>query len=80
MGETHFNHLRQVLKKHYDITEDLDGTKFAGIDLKWIYAPKQYDRCCRLSMKEYIESLPINFGHSKPKKPQLAPHKYREIT
>ena len=80
MGETHFNHLWQVLKKHYNITEDLDGTKFAGIDLGWIYTPKHYGRSCRLSMKGYIEALLNNFGRSKPNKPQLTPHKYREIT
>ena len=37
MGDNHLHHLRTVLTKHYTITEDLEGEKIAGIDLKWNY-------------------------------------------
>ena len=30
-------------------------------------------------MKGYTEALLLKFGHINPKKPQLTPHKYREI-
>ena len=79
VGEEHLHHLRQVLKKHYDITEDLDGKKFAGIDLEWNYAAKHADRTCRLSMLGYITKLLLKYGHPAPKKPQHAPFKAREI-
>ena len=79
-GERHAHHLRKILQEHYEISEDWDGTKFAGIDLKWMYTPKHVDRTCRLSIKNYIANLLLKFGHTKPLKPQHAPHKNREIT
>ena len=80
VGENHLNQLRQVLKNNYEITEDLDGTKFSGIDLKWIY-PARYAECrCRLLTKGYIEAILIKFGHINPNKPQLTPNKYSKIT
>ena len=36
VGDNHLHHLRTVLTN--TITEDLDGKKIAGIDLKWNYA------------------------------------------
>ena len=46
VGERHTHYLRNVLKKHYEITEDWKGTKFGGIDIKWNYAPKHVERTC----------------------------------
>ena len=75
VGERHANHLRDVLKKHYEITEDWKGEKFAGIDLEWDYAK----RTCRLSMKGYIRKLLAQYGHPVPLKRQLSPHKHTPI-
>jgi hypothetical protein len=44
IGNTHLDHLRQALKQHYEVSEDLDGTRFAGITLKWHYSPT-YSKC-----------------------------------
>ena len=30
-------------------------------------------------MKVYIEKVLLNYGHPIPKKPQLSPHKHREV-
>ena len=79
VGERHIHHLRNVLKQHYDITEDLAGTKFGGIDIKWNYSPKHVERTCRLCIKDCIKYLILRFAHKPPSKPQLSPHKHREI-
>ena len=34
---------------------------------------------CRISIKGYIERILTLFGHNCPTKPQLSPHKHREI-
>jgi hypothetical protein len=53
--------------------------KFAGIDIEWNYTKNHADRTCRLSMKKYIHNLLVKFDHPKPLKPQLSPHRHREI-
>ena len=79
-GERHIHHLRNVLKQHYEITEDWTGTKFGGINIKWNYAQKHAERSCRICIKDYIKDLILLFGYKAPHKPQLLPHKHREIT
>ena len=37
VGEKHADHLATILKKYHSITEDWEGKKYAGIDLKWDY-------------------------------------------
>jgi hypothetical protein len=39
VGDAHLDHLRQALKQHYEVSEELDRTRFAGITLKWHYIP-----------------------------------------
>ena len=41
--------------------------------------PCYADRSCRLSMDGYIAGLLLREGHAAPPKPQLSPHKHREI-
>ena len=51
------------------------GSKFVGIDLDW-----DYTKCtCHLAMKNYINKVLLKYGHPKPTKPQLSPHKHTEI-
>ena len=80
VGEKHALHLKSTLQEHYSITEDWEGKKFAGIDLEWNYATTHKARSCRLSIKNYIRDLLLRVGHPPPAKPQLSPHKHREIT
>ena len=37
VGKQHTEHLATIYKKYYNITEDWEGKKYAGIDLKWDY-------------------------------------------
>ena len=73
------DHLTSVLKKHHEISQDWEGKKFAGIDLDWNYATKHWDRTYRLSMKNYIKILLVKLNPPMPRKPQLSPHKWREV-
>ena len=79
MGENHALHLKSTLLEHYEITEDWEGKKFAGINLEWNYAPEHAKCSCQISIKNYIRELLARVGHPTPTKPQLSPHKHREI-
>ena len=57
----------------------MERRKNAGIDLEWNYSPKHTNRFFRLSIQGYIEIILIRFGHKRPAKPQLLPHKHCEI-
>ena len=71
----HANHLRNTLLKHYKITQDCTGSRFAGIDLAWDYSK----RTCRLSIKNYIKNLLLKWVHTIPSKPQHAPFRHAPI-
>ena len=79
VGDAHLDHLRQALKQHYNVSEELDGTRFAGMTLKWNYSTTHTERSCRLSMPGYISNVRTKYDHPMPTKRQLAPHKHREI-
>ena len=79
VGEKHALHLKSVILEHYEISEDWEGKKIAGIDLKWNYAAVHRDRTCRLSIENYIQDLLLKMGHSLPIKRQLSLHKHRKI-
>ena len=79
VGKQHAEHLASVLKQYHDISEDWEGSKFAGINLEWNYATKHSERTCRLSMKDYIHKLLLKFDHPLPSKPQHSPHRCRPI-
>ena len=63
----------------YEITTDWEGTKLAGIDLAWYYHARHANWTCRISMKGYNEKVLLKYGYPIPKKPQLSPHKHREV-
>jgi len=75
VGREHAEHLASILKNYHDITEDWEGKKFAGIDLKWDYAL----RTCRLTMEKYIEELLAKYNHPRPRKLQRSPYKCMPI-
>ena len=75
VGKQHADHLATILKKYHNITENWEGKKYAGIDLKWDYEK----RTCMATMDGYILDLRSKFQHMQPKNPQLSPHKHRPI-
>ncbi|KAL7539093.1 hypothetical protein ACHAWF_006293 [Thalassiosira exigua] len=40
VGKKHADRLLSVLNQYYEMSEDWEGKKFAGIDLAWNYAPR----------------------------------------
>ena len=78
-GDQHVQHLQKVFQEHYEITTDWEGEKFAGINIEWSYAKKHSKRSCRRCTKNYISNILIKHDHPMPLKPQLSPHKHREI-
>ena len=53
----------QPFKIYIYITEDWEGKKYSGIDLKWDYEK----RTCRATMDGYILDLRNKFQHMQPK-------------
>ena len=75
LGDQHAHHLRDVIKKHYELTENWKGNLYAGINLEW-----NYSKCtCRLTMEEYIATVLFKYNHPMPKKHQLSPSKAAPI-
>ena len=79
VGKEHALHILKTLELDYEITTDWEGTKFAGINLAWDYHARHANRTCRISMKGYIAKVLLRYGHPSPNKPQLSPHKHREV-
>jgi len=76
VGEEHANHLISVLKEHYEIDVDWEGTRFIGLTLDWDYSGHKV----HLSMPGYITKALARFAHPAPKKPQHQPHPHAERT
>ena len=68
-----------ALEYNYDITIDWEGKKYAGINIKWDYAPVHKNRKARLSMENYIEDLLSKVVHTKSIKAQLSPYLHSPI-
>ena len=79
VGKEQAFHLLKTLKLNYEITTDWEGTKFAGIDLAWDYHAQHANRTCHISMNGYIAKVLLKYGHPRPNKPKLSPHKNREV-
>ena len=62
IGKKHADHLATILKKYHNITEDWEGKKNAGIDLKWDYEKRTY----RATMDVYILDLRNKYQHMNP--------------
>ena len=59
MGKQHADHLATILKIYNNITEDWEGKKYAGIDLRWDYEK----RARQATMDGYILDLRKTFQH-----------------
>ena len=68
VGKEHAYHLATILKKYHNITEDWEGKKYYGIDLKWDYE----NRTCRANMDGYILELRNKYGNLTKKTTILA--------
>jgi hypothetical protein len=64
VGKEHAMHLINILKEHYDISEDWTGSKYIGINFDWDYD----NRRVHLSMPGYIDKALKRFGHDQPKR------------
>ena len=76
VGEEHAQHLLDVVRQHYKVTDDLgkdtQGSKFIGITLEWDYPARRV----HLSMPGYVQEALIRFKKEQPHKPQEQPHKH----
>jgi len=70
VGKEHAMHLINILKSHYEISEDWTGNKYIGITFDWDYANKRV----HLSMPGYISKALQRFGHERPRRLQNSPH------
>ena len=75
VGEQHAHHLCDILKEHYNITNNCKGDLYAGIKLAWYYEK----RTCRLTIDNYIPNLLIKFIHPANQKHQHSPYKHTPI-
>jgi len=69
-------HLMSVLRQHYKLSEDWDGTRYVGLTLDWDYDA----RTCDISMPGYIERALQRFQHPKPTRPQDSPYAWQKPT
>ena len=75
VGEEHAQHLVDVLKSHYKITEDWEGEKYIGIDIEWDYAKRQV----HLSMPDYIRKALVELGYTPSGRRQDSPHPHLPV-
>jgi hypothetical protein len=66
------DHLLDSLRAHYKISVDWAGTDYCGLSIKWNYAKKYVD----ISMPGYVAATLERLQHSKPHRPQYAPHQW----
>ena len=71
VGKENADHLINVLKEHYEVAEDWDGTKYCGINLDWDYIKRKV----HLSMPGYCDEALTRFRHEL-RKIMDQPHKY----
>ena len=57
VGKENADHLINILKEHYEVAEDWEGTKYCGITMDWDYIKRQV----YLSMPGYCYEAPIRF-------------------
>ena len=70
VGKENALHLLNILKQHYEISEDWSGEKYIGITFDWDYR----NRKVHLTMPGYIQKALLRFGHERPRKVQNSPH------
>ena len=79
IGKQHALHLLKILEQNYEITTDWEREKNASIDLAWDYNEHHANITCRISLNRYTEKVLLKYGHPRPRKAQLSPHKHHEV-
>jgi len=72
VGKEHVDHLIDVLGKHYELSQDWAGIKYAGLTIDWDYSKQEV----HLSMPGFVEKALARFKHDKPTKSQDQPHRH----
>ena len=72
VGQEHALHLINILKEHYELSEDWKGTKFIGLTLEWDYPSRKV----HISMPGYIDEALTRFKHKQPTRKQYSPHRH----
>ena len=68
------NHLVGVLKRHYDVSVDIQGKEYVKIELDWDYKKGEV----HLSMEPYLQKALRQFDNLVPKKRQNSPYPHIE--
>ena len=71
VGKEHAEHIRDILKLKYKITEDWEGKTFCGLHLEWDYENGTVD----ISMPGYVKEALQQFEHHQTKQ-EHAPHRW----
>ena len=67
VGERHDFHLRDFLKKHYEVNEDCEVTKYSGTSLYW-----DWTKCtCNIYIKTTIRTSSTSMSTRPPKIPSF---------
>jgi hypothetical protein len=72
MGKENTDHLRNALRRSYELNTDWGGTFYSGMTLKWDYQKNT----CNISMPGYVANALRKFQHDNPKYPQHTPSIY----
>ena len=72
VGQEHALHLINILKEHYELSEDWKGTKFIELTLEWDYPSRKV----HISMPGYINEALTRFKHKQPTRKQYSPHRH----
>ena len=65
------DHLLHALQSHYNISTDLKGSTYIGLNIEWDYNAHTVD----ISMPGFIERALLRFKHNKPARAQHSPHR-----
>ena len=70
VGKEHADHLMDIIRKHYKMTEDWKGEKYIGLTLDWDYERREV----HLSMPGYVAKGRKRFHHPMPRRRQDSPY------
>lgn len=70
------DHLHNTIKQLYTTTNDISGSLYCSLTLKWNYVKRYVD----ISILGYITCLPSKYKHPNPSCPQHVPYAYNKTT
>ena len=75
VSRKHDEHLKSVLKEHYEVSTDWAGKKYIGLNLDWDYE----GRDVYVSLEGYVKRAAKVLGHESPRRRQTSPRKCAPI-